>query len=101
MFTSALVALDLSPAEEPILDCLPDLKKWGITKVILTHVIQVGYNQLAGYGHADDYRAWLEKCAIPLREADIAVDFVVRTSGVVADEVLAPDAVDRTLARHG
>ena len=25
MFSSALVALDLSPAEEPILDCLPDL----------------------------------------------------------------------------
>ena len=89
MFTSALVALDLSPAEQPILDCLPDLKKWGITRVTLTHVIQVGYNQFAGYGHEDDYRDWLEKCAIPLREAGFDVEVTVRDSGTVADEILA------------
>ncbi|PHS74038.1 MAG: hypothetical protein COB19_08470 [Porticoccus sp.] len=89
MFTSALVALDLSPAEQPILDCLPDLKKWGVIKVTLTHVIQVGYNQFAGYGHEDDYRDWLEKCAVPLREAGLKVNSVVHSSGTVADEVLA------------
>lgn len=102
MFITALVALDLSPAEEPILDCLPDLKMWGVTTLILTHVIQVGYNQFAGYGHEDDYRAWLEKCAIPLREVGLAVDIVVRTSGVVADEVLAVAAdVDADLVVIG
>lgn len=89
MFTSALVALDLSPAEQPILDCLPDLKKWGVTKVTLTHVIQVGYNQFAGYGHEDDYRDWLEKCAVPLREAGLEVSSIAHSSGTVADEVLA------------
>ncbi|MEX1032890.1 MAG: universal stress protein [Cellvibrionaceae bacterium] len=89
MFTSALVALDLSPAEESILDCLPDLKKWGINKVTLTHVIQVGYNQFAGYGHEDDYRNWLEKCAAPLREEGLEVDTAVRDAGAVADAVLA------------
>ncbi|MDO8861323.1 universal stress protein [Haliea sp. E1-2-M8] len=89
MFTSALVALDLSPAEEPILDCLPDLLEWGVSKVTLGHVIPVGYNQFAGYGHEDDYRAWLEKCAVPLRESGLDVAIVVRSAGAVADELLA------------
>jgi len=88
MFTSALVALDLSPAEQPILDCLPDLLKWGINKVTLSHVIPVGYNQFAGYGHEDDYRAWLDQCAVPLREAGLDVAIVVRSAGAVADELL-------------
>lgn len=89
MFTSALVALDLSPAEEPILDCLPELLKWGVKRITLTHVIPVGYNQFAGYGHEDDYRAWLEKCAQPQREAGLEVAIVVHSGGAVADEVLA------------
>lgn len=88
MFTFALVALDLSPAEEPILDCLPDLINWGVKKLTLTHVIQVGYNQFAGYGHEDDYRNWLQKRVAPLREAGIEVDIAVRTSGAVAEEIL-------------
>lgn len=89
MFTSALVALDLSPAEEPILDCLPDLLKWGINTVTLSHIIPVGYNQFAGYGHEDDYRAWLDQCAAPLREAGLKVEIVIRSAGAVADELLA------------
>lgn len=89
MFTSALVALDLSPAEEPLLDCLPDLKKWGINRLVLAHVVAVGYNQFAGFGHEDDFRAWLENCAAPLREAGLEVTVVVRSAGVVADEILA------------
>ena len=89
MFSSALVALDLSPAEEPILDCLPDLLRWGINTVTLSHVIPVGYNQFAGYGHEDDYRAWLEQCAVPLRGAGLKVEIVVRSAGTVADELLA------------
>ncbi|MEX2469793.1 MAG: universal stress protein [Pseudohongiellaceae bacterium] len=92
MFTSALVALDLSPAEEPLLDCLPEMVKWGINKITLIHVIQVGYNQFAGYGHEDEYRDWLEKSAKPLREAGLEVEVIVRTSGAVAVEVLAAAA---------
>ncbi len=88
MFTSALVALDLAPAEEPILDCLPDLITWGVKRITLTHVIQVGYNQFAGYGHEDDYRNWLQKRVTPLRDAGIEVDIAVRTSGAVAEEIL-------------
>lgn len=102
MFNSALVALDLSPAEEPLLDCLPDLLKWGINEITLIHVIQVGYNQFAGYGHEDEYRAWLETCAEPLREAGLEVAITVRTSGAVADEVVAAAAdVDADLVVIG
>ena len=36
MFEKALVALDLSPAEQPILDCLLALRNWGMRQVVLT-----------------------------------------------------------------
>lgn len=88
MFNTALVALDLSPAEEPILECLPDLMSWGVKKVILTHVIQVSYHQFSGYGHEDEYRAWLERLAQPLRANGLEVEVSVRSSGVPADEIL-------------
>lgn len=92
MFTSALVALDLSPAEEPILDCLSDLITWGIKKLTLTHVIPVGYNKFAGYGHEDDYRNWLQKRVASLRDTGIEVDIAVRSSGAVAEEILSTAA---------
>jgi nucleotide-binding universal stress UspA family protein len=98
MFETALVALDLSPAEWPIIDCLPDLRRWGIEKVILTHVIQVGYAQGAGYGHEEDYKAWLEECAAPIRVEGLKVAVSVRASGVPADEILAvADEVNASL----
>ena len=89
MFDTALVALDLSPAEEPLFNCLPDLMNWGIKKVILTHVIQVSYHQFSGYGHDDEYHAWLEKLAQPLRASGLDVEVRVRISGVPAEEILA------------
>jgi len=42
MFRTALVALDLLdvlPIKRPLLQCLPDLKNWGIGKIMLAHVI--------------------------------------------------------------
>ncbi|MDP1931628.1 MAG: universal stress protein, partial [Gammaproteobacteria bacterium] len=89
MFASALVAVDLSPAEQPILDCIPDLMNWGVNTVTLVHVIQLGFNRFVSYGHEDDYHAWLEKGAAPLREAGLEVSVMVRNSGgSVADQVL-------------
>ncbi|HUF20036.1 MAG TPA: universal stress protein [Burkholderiales bacterium] len=87
MFETALVALDLSPAERPIVDCLPELKRWGTKKVVLTHVIKVAYAQGAGYGHEDEYKAWLEKNAAPLKAAGLEVAVVVRAAGVPAAEI--------------
>ncbi|MDO8839085.1 MAG: universal stress protein [Parvibaculum sp.] len=89
MFSKALVGVDLSPAEASLLSCLPDLARWGVEAVTLAHVIEIGYGQGAGFGHEDDYRAWLEERAAPLRAAGLAVDVAVTASGVPADELLA------------
>ncbi|MEX2650373.1 MAG: universal stress protein [Alphaproteobacteria bacterium] len=89
MFKRALVGVDLSPAEESLLSCLPDLSRWGIDSVVLAHVIRIGYAQGAGYGHEDEYRAWLEKAATPIRAAGLTVATSVTASGVPAEELLA------------
>jgi len=39
MFEHALVALDVSPVERPMIACLPALKKWGLKRVTLLHVM--------------------------------------------------------------
>ncbi len=88
MFNTALVALDLAPAERPIVDCLPELQTWGIKRVVLTHVIQVGYMQGAALAHEQDYIEWLEKLAQPLREAGLEVAVSIRASGLPAEEIL-------------
>jgi len=88
MFNAALVALDLAPAELPIIDCLPELRNWGVQRIVLTHVIQVGYMQGAAMACEKDYVDWLEKCAQPLREAGLEVEVSVRASGMPADEIL-------------
>ena len=88
MFKKAVVGLDLSPAEGPMMECLPDLKRWGIKEIVLVHVIRVGYAQGAGFGHEDEYAAWLNEKATPLRGAGIRVSVSVRDSGVVAEELL-------------
>jgi nucleotide-binding universal stress UspA family protein len=89
MFKKALVGVDRSPAEESLLSCLPDLSRWGVESVTLAHVIRIGYGQGAGYGHEDDYRAWLERDAGPLWDAGLKVTTSVTASGAPADELLA------------
>jgi len=88
MFKTALVALDLAPAEQPILDCLSDLQSWGVQRIVLTHVIQVGYIQGAAMAYEKDYVNWLEKLAQPLRDAGLEVAVSIRASGLPADEIL-------------
>ncbi|MEX2479307.1 MAG: universal stress protein [Gammaproteobacteria bacterium] len=83
------MALDLTPAEQPILDCLPALRAWGVQHVVLTHVMQIGYTQGVPLAHEEEYAAWLEKCALPLRNTGLTVDVRLRASGVPADEILA------------
>jgi hypothetical protein len=55
MFRTALVALDLSPAEAPMLECLAYLQSWGVRRAVLTHVIKVGYMQGSTYGSREEY----------------------------------------------
>ncbi len=88
MFDNVLVALDMSPAEQPIIACMPELKHWGVRHLTLTHVIQFGYAQGAALAYQQDYVDWLEKCAVPLRAAGLSVDVEIRASGIPADEIL-------------
>ena len=89
MFETALVALDLSPAEAPIVDCLASLQKWGVKKLVLTHVIHVGYTHAASYDHEAKLLVWLEKRAEPIRGTGLEVAVEVRAAGVPADAILA------------
>ncbi len=89
MFETALVALDLAPAEAPIVDCLAALRKWGVRKLVLNHVIHVGYTHAASYDHEAKLLTWLEERAEPLRKSGLAVEVQVRAAGVPADAILA------------
>jgi len=95
MFNKALVGMDLSPAEKPLVGCLPELRRWRIDTIVLAHVIRVGYVEGAGYGHEDEYRAWLDRLAAPLREAGLQVDISVIDSGDPADALLSLAAEHR------
>lgn len=89
MFTKALVAMDLSAAERPILDCLPALQHWGLQHIVLVHIIAVGYGQGAEMAHRDRYEDWLQQCAQPLRDAGFNVDIHVGASGTAAADIVA------------
>lgn len=93
MFTHALVALDVSPVERPLIACLPALKKWGLQQITLLHVMPLGLLQGAALAHEDDYRDWLDQQAQPLRDAGIAVHCVLTANGDAATEILAQSAV--------
>ncbi len=88
MFRTALISLDYSAAQGPLLDCLTDLRDTGVSRVILTHVVKVGYGQGAEYGHKDALEDWLRGCAEPLREAGLEVDIDIRAAGEVAKDIL-------------
>ncbi len=97
MFDNAVIALDLSPADQPLLECLPALQDWGVQKLVLTHVIQFGYVQGSALAHESNFAEWLENCANPLRTAGFTVEVQVRASGDPADEILA--VVDETRSK--
>jgi nucleotide-binding universal stress UspA family protein len=88
MFRTALLALDLSPAEAPLLGCMPALRSWGVERVVVVHVIRVGYAQGPQWHEGEQAQARIEAAAAPLRAAGLAVEVRVR-AGVPADEILA------------
>jgi hypothetical protein len=69
MFRTALISLDHSATQGPLLDCLTDLRDLGVTRVILTHVVKTGYGQGASYGNKEALDNWLAARATPMREA--------------------------------
>ncbi len=88
MFHTALMALDHSAAQGPLIDCLSDLRDIGVGRVILTHVVQTGYGQGAGFGNRDILKDWLASRAAPLREAGLEVGIDIRASGEIAREIV-------------
>ena len=92
MFRTALIALDYSAAQGPLIDCLTDLRDIGVSRVVLTHVTKVGYGQGAGIGHEDALKDWLSGRASALRAAGLEVEIDIRAAGEVAKDILAAAA---------
>lgn len=88
MFRTALMSLDHSAAEGPLLECLSDLRDMGVSRVILVHVVATGYGQGASFGNKHLLEAWLDERAISLREAGLDVVVDIRAAGTVAKEIL-------------
>ncbi|MCC5986144.1 MAG: universal stress protein [Pararhodobacter sp.] len=88
MFRTALIALDHSAAQGPLIDCLSDLRNMGVARVILAHVVRLGYGQGAEYANREALEAWLAARAAPLREAGLDVEIDIRAAGDVAADIL-------------
>jgi len=101
MFGTALVALDLSPADRPILDCLPGLRRWGVDRIVLCHVITLGYGQGASLGKEDEFVAWLERCAAPLRAEGAEASAAPHAPGAPAPGLPAAAPLAVRMAKHG
>ena len=92
MFRIALVALDIVDlliVKRPLLQCLPDLKNWGIGKVVLTHVIHDPHGQSTSAANKKSCMDEVEQCAKSLRDSGFDVEVVVRDSATPAEEILA------------
>jgi nucleotide-binding universal stress UspA family protein len=89
MYKTAVLALDLSPAAEPLLECSAELRRWGVGCLIITNVIRMGYGQEPGDRALQEIKEWLEGRATRLRGADMRVDVMVRSAGSPADGILA------------
>jgi len=92
MFKTAMLALDLSPAEEPLLDFIPELLDWGVERLVIVHLVRSGYMPDSDDRKLEDATAWLEWRAAPLRAAGFQVSVSVRRGGVSADEILSAAA---------
>lgn len=95
MFRTAVAAIDLSPAQDAMVGCMGDLLRWGVGRLVLVHVLRVGYGQLPGERALQDIRDSLETRAAALREAGLSVEVTIRTAHGVADEILEAAADER------
>ncbi|MCK7468834.1 MAG: MTH895/ArsE family thioredoxin-like protein [Desulfosudis oleivorans] len=89
MVKTAVLALDLSPAAEPLLECAAELRRWGVGHLVITHVVRMGYGQEPGDRALQEIRDWLEGRAARLRSAALRVEVTVRAAGSPADGILA------------
>lgn len=95
MFKTALVAIEMSQAESPMLSCASELGALGVKRLILLHVVEVGYVRGVEYGHEETVAERLSRLAESLVGDGFEVDTEVRDSGDV------PGAILETAADHG
>jgi nucleotide-binding universal stress UspA family protein len=89
MNKTAVLALDLSSAAEPLLECAPELRRWGVGRLLIIHVVRMGYGQEPGDRALQEIKEWLEGRADRLRSPDLRVEVAVRAAGSPADGILA------------
>jgi len=91
MFKTALVAIDLPEfftGFSPLLACLPDLKHWGIERVVLMHSIHATLSKGSCSAMEDYCLGELENHADVLRETNYSVKAIVRCSSDPAKDIL-------------
>jgi nucleotide-binding universal stress UspA family protein len=87
MFEHVMVALDLSPAADAMLRCLPGLRELGTRRLTLVHVAEVDYPVFGAVAHLDHHQKRLQGLASGLSAEGFEVQ-VVATAGNPAGEVL-------------
>jgi nucleotide-binding universal stress UspA family protein len=89
VLSTALIGLDRSTDGDPVLAAVPDLRHWGIERLLLAHVPRI---DLAAGGDEDalaETQAWLGGCAAPLADLGFEVDVVVGSGGAPARSLVA------------
>ncbi|MBS0476000.1 MAG: universal stress protein [Proteobacteria bacterium] len=91
MFPTAILALDVSEARHTLLDCTPQLLPWGVTRLVLTHVIQIGHTPAPKWGQQEYIGGDFQELAERLRDRlpGVTVEVVVRESHRPSDELLS------------
>jgi nucleotide-binding universal stress UspA family protein len=88
MFEHALIAVDVR-SQVPLVNCVPDLKHWGVSSLTLLNVVRLSYGEGPLPGQIDDHEEALEELADGLRSDGFQVDMKVeRTNGDVASQIV-------------
>lgn len=86
---TAVLALDLSPAAGPLMDCAAELRRWGVTRLVVVHVVRMGYHQDPGESALREIRDWIELRSAALHVDGLEVEVVVRAARSVSGGILA------------
>jgi nucleotide-binding universal stress UspA family protein len=88
MSKTAVLALDLSPAAEPLLERAAELRRWRLGRLVIVHVVRTAYGQDPGERALQEITEWLEGRAQRLRGTDLHVEVTVRAAGSPAGGIL-------------
>ena len=86
MFNTILLATDLSPASNALVECAVGLKTLGVERVILTYAMRIRHLHDRGYLIASKVRPFLLEQQKTIREQGLAVDIKL-APGDLADEI--------------